>query len=355
MASIRSSERKDGSTAHRVFFRHDGRQTCYTFESLNAAETFRTAVEQLGSAAAIALHRLERAPRGEHGVTVTEWVKEHIDHLTGAQADTVMKYRAYLANDITPVLGETPLNELTDRDIARWIKGMTGSPKTIANKQRFLSSALAAAVGKHITVNPAAGARLPRGEKREMVFLTSDEFDKLLTAVTEHWRPLIEFLVASGCRFGEATALRPGDVNRAEHTVRISRAWKYSPDTGYIIGAPKTRMSIRTINIHPALLDKLDYSHKWLFVNRAGQPIRIHGFGRRVWRPALERAGIDKTPRIHDLRHTCASWLIQQGVPLPVIQQRLGHESIETTVGTYGHLDRRSHQAAADVMGKLLS
>jgi integrase len=57
-----------------------------------------------------------------------------------------------------------------------------------------------------------------------------------------------------------------------------------------------------------------------------------------------------RRPRIHDLRHTCASWLIQAGIPLPVIQQHLGHESIEITVGTYGHLDRRSAQAAAEVM-----
>lgn len=207
-----------------------------------------------------------------------------------------------------------------------------------------------------MAANPAAGARLPRTERREMVFLSRDEFAILVAAVTEPWRPLVEFLVASGCRWGEATALRPGDVDRAAATVRIARAWKYSPGTGYIIGAPKTRKSVRTINIPKPLLGRLDYSNDWLFVNRTEGPIRIHGFQSRVWQPALKRAepDIGKRPRVHDLRHTCASWLIQAGVPLPVVQQHLGHESIETTVGTYGHLDRRSAQAAAEVIGKLL-
>ena len=64
------------------------------------------------------------------------------------------------------------------------------------------------------------------------------------------------------------------------------------------------------------------------------------------------KAGLTKSPRVHDLRHTCASWMIAAGVPLPIIQQHLGHESIQTTIGVYGHLDRRS---AADAIGSALS
>ena len=68
------------------------------------------------------------------------------------------------------------------------------------------------------------------------------------------------------------------------------------------------------------------------------------------WKPARGKAiaaGLTKSPRVHDLRHTCASWMIVAGVPLPVIQQHLRHESIQTTIGVYGHLARRGAQAAA--------
>lgn len=119
---------------------------------------------------------------------------------------------------------------LSSDDIARWVKVMAekgSSGKTIANKHGFLSSALNAAVrAGHIPSNPAAGQRLPTSERADMVCLTREEFAKLLAAVTEPWRPLVEFLVASGCRGGEATALRPSDVDRKAGTVRITRAWK---------------------------------------------------------------------------------------------------------------------------------
>lgn len=150
-------------------------------------------------------------------------------------------------------------------------------------------------------------------------------------------------------------------------TVRISQSWKQGAD-GYRLGSRKTKKGVRTINVPKSVLDKLDFSNEFLFVNRAGGPVRAQGFFARVWVPALKRAwpsvdGEDEPvkggskvlrPRIHDLRHTCASWMIQAGVPLPVIQQHLGHESIQTTVAVYGHLDRRSMQAAADAIGRAL-
>jgi len=57
---------------------------------------------------------------------------------------------------------------------------------------------------------------------------------------------------------------------------------------------------------------------------------------------------------VHDLGHSCTSWMIAAGVPLPIIQQHLGHESIQTTIGVYGHLDWRSVQVAADAIGSAI-
>ncbi len=202
-----------------------------------------------------------------------------------------------------------------------------------------------------------------------MVCLSKEEFSRLLTSVTEPWRPLVEFLVASGRRWGEVTALRPSDVDRAAGTVRITRAWKRTYDRGgYEIGPPKTKKSVRTVNMPKAVLEKLDYSGEYLFTNRAGRPIRHNGFHDRVWQPAVKRVWpsvdadgklIDKAklpprPRVHDLRHTCASWMVVAGVPLPVVQAHLGHESINTTISLYSHIDRRSMQTAADVIGQAL-
>lgn len=368
MASIRRRPRADGSICHAVLYTIDGRQSSLPFDSPKAAEAFRQAVEVHGAARALAMHGIDSAPRRLDyisGVTVTEWLEHHIAHLSGVERRTPAEYRGIVKKDIAPVLGTIPLAQLTHEDISRWLEAMRdagAAGKTIANKHGLLSAALNGAVrAGHIASNPAAGARLPRTERPEMRMFTPDEFAALSAEFPDYWRPMLRFLVASGARMGEVTALRPRDVNRPKSTVHIGRAWKRNPG-GWEIGAPKTRMSVRTLNVPKAILDDLDYSHEYLFTtpgtgNRgAGGPVRPINLRRSVWYPALLRAKISEPrPRLHDLRHTCASWMIADGIPLPVIQRHLGHESIQTTVNLYGHIDRRSAQAAADAIGKLLS
>lgn len=367
MASIRTDTRADGTTAHRVFFRHNGRQTCLTFDDPSMAEVFRGAVDRLGAARAMELHRIDRAPRRDYTneLTVQQWLTRHIDHLTGVRQGTIDAYRGYVRNDVAPVLGHIPLAELNEEDIADWVQALEddgAKPKTIANKHGFLSGALAAAMPKHIKSNPAAGRRLPQGDgdAHEIMFLTRDQFALLLAEVTEAWKPMIEFLVAAGCRLGEATALRPDDVDLKRSTVRIARAWNRS-NSGYAIGPTKTKRSKRTITVSAAVLAKLDLTGDWLFTNpgrgrkNAGGAVRPINLRRNVWYPAVEKAKLDPAPRIHDLRHTCASWMIQGGVPLPVVSRHLGHESIQVTVDVYGHIDQTSAAAAADVIGDMLA
>jgi integrase len=373
MASIRMRNRKDGTTYYSVLYRQDGKQSSLSFDDYLTASRFCEQANKFGVQNALAT--LKDADLTSQ--TVEQWITHYLDHLTGIEPETVKKYRAYLRNDIGPFLGDIPLAALSSDHVKLWLKdmgepdedGQQPSAKTIRNKHGLLAGALAAAVPKHVAANPCHGIRLPRWTRPEMVFLTPAQFDRLLGAVTAPWRPLVEFLVASGCRWGEATALRPQDVDRGVGTVRIFRAWKEGAGE-HRLGPPKTAKSIRTINVPISVLDKLDYNHEFLFTNRAGGPVRSHGFIRRVWAPAVNRAwpafsedGQPITdpavevlrPRRHDLRHTAASWMIQRGVVLPVVRDHLGHESIQTTVDLYGHLDRRSMETAATAMADALA
>ena len=342
----------------------NGKQTSSSFDDHREAVDFQTLANRLGAAKAIEIWRI-RQPADE-GHTVASWCNHHIDDLTGVNQATRNKYRSFVVNDIAPSnIGPLPLSAVTNHDVAGWLNSLQGSAKTAANKHGFLASALNAAVrAGHISANPSEGNRLRRDEPSEMVFLTHEEFALLHSCVSEHWKPLVEFLVASGCRFGEATALKPGDINLTEGTVDIRRAWRYVVGEGFELGPPKTRRSIRTIDVAAVTLARLDMSGEWVFTNSGkGQrgdhgPVRGPNFHTNVWVPALDRAkdkGMTKRPRPHDLRHANASWLIQAGVPLPVIQRHLGHESIQTTVDRYGHLDRRSSRVVADVIGKALA
>lgn len=375
MASMRARVRRDGTEYYSVLYRLQGRQASTSFNDFASASAFCHLATKFGPDNALATLKVDTTLST---LTVEQWLGHHIEHLTGVDPNTVDKYRAYLRNDIAEPLGSIPLAALTRDHVARWIKAMDTpnakgrrpSAKTITNKHGFLAGALNAAVAaKHIPANPCTGMGMPKDDDpREMTFLTHEQFALLHSKVTAPWQPMVEFLVASGARWGEAAALRPGDVNREDGTVRISQSWKQGVG-GYRLGSTKTKKGNRTINVPKTVLDKLDYSHDFLFVNRTGGPVRAQGFFARVWRPALERAwpSMDQNgqpvkdqstvlrPRVHDLRHSCASWMIQAGVPLPVIQQHLGHESIQTTVAVYGHLDRRSMQAAATAIEQALA
>ena len=118
----------------------------------------------------------------------------------------------------------------------------------------------------------------------------------------------------------------------------------------------KTSASRRTIII-PAFLVDLLAAHlkrapesEFVFSTKDGRPIRRSNFRQRVWMPAVKRSGLDAKLRFHDLRHTCASLLIEQGAHPKEIQARLGHSSITTTLDRYGHLmPSLGHQLAVDL------
>ncbi|OCB15131.1 tyrosine-type recombinase/integrase [Mycobacterium intracellulare] len=376
-ASVRKRPRKDGTTTYSVSYRLDGIQSSLPFDNEAHANALVALIKAHGSERALAMHGIQPARRRRPGrdtsvLTVATWIDRHITALSGVERKTLAEYRRYLTRDIEPTLGQVPLASLRRSDITAWVNQLRedgASGKTIQNKMGFLSGCLNAAVRDgHLPANPAIGIRLPRTVRREMCFLTHAEYELLRAAFTERWHPLLDFLVATGARFSEATALSPADVDRHNHTVRINKAWKRIPEgaTRYELGQPKTRRSNRTVDVPADLLDSLDYTGKWLFTTTAGGPIRIYSWRTNVWVPSLAKAKtpdpdhpdrpfLTKPVRIHDLRHTAASWLLAAGVPLIVVSQHLGHEDTSVTSKIYGHLDRTAGKAAADVMGTLLA
>lgn len=362
MASIRTRSRHGGQLAYSVLYILDGRRTSVTFDAEDDAQKFKTLVDTVGARRAMEAWGIGDTPKASRpsGPTVADWCRQHVEQMTGVSQKHLDDSSRYVRRDIEPFFGDLPLAAITEADVARWVKHLEAignKAKTIKNKHGFLSSALGRAVPKYLDANPAAGRKLPRDsgdDDHEMRMLTRADFDKLLLATTEYWQPLIEFLVASGARWGEVSALRPSDVDRETCTVRIRRAWNHS-SAGYKIGPVKTRRSRRDIRVPAAVLDKLSYAGEWLFVNRDGGPVRYAGFRHRVWDPAIARAGLDPAPTPHDLRHTCASWMLNAGVPPSVVSRHLGHESISITVDIYGDVDQASAQLAADAMNTLLT
>ena len=362
MASIRVRTRTDGSIYSQVRYRIKGQESSVSFDDHTAAVAFKKRCDDIGPAEALRLAGIEQSTHNE--ITLAEWCTEYCDHLTGIQDESINRYRAYIRNDLGDI-GGMPLSAVEDTTIKRWIKAMKdsgASAKTIKNKHGFLSGAMNGAVAAgRINRNPCEHTKLYRSDTDEMVFLEREEFDLIHSHMTDRWKPLFVWLVCTGTRFSEATALTINDVNVDQATARINKAWKYST-TGRVLGLTKSRKGQRTINLPPQALEILDLSRDrtaLLFPTESGGRISAQLAWNKGWGPArrkaIEKDGLEKNPRIHDLRHTCASWMINAGVSLPIVQAHLGHESIQTTMDRYGHLDRNAGKTAAAAIAKMMA
>lgn len=196
----------------------------------------------------------------------------------------------------------------------------------------------------------------PNNVPANRVFLTPSQRAALISAAQDlAWNLYLEFMLATGIRWSESLALTAADfdLESIPATVRVDRAWKRTP-SGLRIGLPpKTQKSRRIISLPAHLVPRLRASGaehvrgKFMWQGASGGPVKEAWFRKCVWGLIVERAGLEPVARIDDLRHTHASMLLAANVPIHVVQQRLGHESIQTTVNVYGHLVPEAGMLAA--------
>jgi integrase len=392
MAAVVERRRKDRSLAFQVRWREDGTWQSETFATRRAAQRFAFDVEAaghrwppgwtpgLGFATAIAPEQVV-AP-----TTFTELAERYLDTRTGVSSYVLRRYRRMVCR----LGGHFALvADIDDQAVARWVRAMLdagAAPKTIANYHGLLYAILGYGVRKGVLVaNPCADTQLPKltsvdaeGEPLTC-FLEPAEFELIAEAMCAasayDWRPpgrrgarpknqieaggiayredrdLITLAVHTGLRWGEIAGLRVGDILIDERLLSVKRALKRDGDLRWVVGPPKTARSRRTISLAPSLAEMLRPhlegrpAGEYVFTNIDGGPRWQTNFYRDRWQPAValaRRRGLTKSPRFHDLRHTHVAWLVAANTPLPKIQQRLGHESIQTTIDVYGGLLRQS-------------
>lgn len=403
-----AKRRADGTVAYKLPFRlvPGGQVTTETFETYADAERFGRLVDKVGGQAARDI-RTASTISAMDVPTLRTFLETVLADVASASArGTAPEYRRIAERTWLPALGDLPVDAITRDAVIRWVttqratetqrskakraraiaaqrtdptvvvpEPVTYSPKSIRNAQSLLSQVLASAIKRgHITVNVAEAVPLPTDhEHDEMVTLTENEFVLLHAQIPTHYQTLVALLFSTGLRWGEATALTPGDLGLDAPTpyLRISRAWKKDAtgSSGYL-GSPKSRRARRTISVPSQLVPMLRAAAKgkaagdMLFTTPAGTQIGQPHFHERVWTPALARAAtpddpgaprLTKHPRIHDLRHSHASLMISRGMDLLTLQRRLGHESLKTTGDIYGHAMPDSLASAATMAGITLS
>lgn len=341
--------------------------TSATFATRPEAERFVRDVEDRGVGWALAEYRRERD--GLDSPTLDTWAEKHFAALTNSNPATVEKYRLIYARHWSPTIGNKRLAELTRSHIATALNQIGGADQTRKNRWGVLTHILKSAVAEGlIPRSPHHGIKLGRRtehEDTEHRYLTIAEFSAILRATPGHYRPLVLTLAGTGMRWGEAAALLVGDVDLEAATVRVVKTVRADPTApgGKTVGPVKTKRGRRTItlpaNVVTVLAEVMNGRKpgERLFTGPNGGRVEHSNFYRDAWqRQALPGSGIDKPwPRVHDIRHSHVAWLIAQGTPLPVIQARLGHEKITTTIDTYGHLLPDLQRAAAEAANVVLS
>ena len=273
---------------------------------------------------------------------------------------------------VYPTFGDRPLSAIRRSHIEAWSKRLTDTlaPATVRGLHRYLSGILAAAVSDRLLASsPMVGVGQPKREvRRGVVPLSVDEVLRLADAVPDRWRAAVLLAAGTGMRQGEVFGLTVDRIDWLRRTVRVDRQLVLLPGAPPTLTPPKTEASVRTIPLPRVVVDALA-AHLaaypagpggLVFTSPEGQPQRRTAFSARVWRPAVQAAGLDRYDdgegaTFHDLRHHYASLLIRFGESVKTVQARLGHASAAETLDTYSHLwpdsDDRTREAVDAALG----
>ncbi|MCX5066962.1 site-specific integrase [Micromonospora lupini] len=342
------------------------------------------------------------------GVSLQEWLETYLETVASRRCDptTVTGYRTYMRNYVYPVAGKVRIDRLTPEHIDRIYLAMQDAGRaqaTIVQTHRILSRALEVAYRRGMTPRNAAKVieDAPKAKRREMQALTEAEALAVLTAA-ERIRNSARWSVglAIGLRQGEALGLRWSYVDLDAGTMDVfwqlhRRPFEHgcgSPATcgrkragncpqrkqrlrtgeqpiagGLILKAPKgsgkatipipselvaeLRRHREVQELEKVMAEGAYATHDLVFADVDGSPIDP-ARDWAEWKSLCKAAGVPDLP-LHGGRHTAASLMIAQGVPIEVVQEVLRHSAIQVTRG-YVHVASDSAKAATDRMGATL-
>ena len=290
------------------------------------------------------------------------------------KASTVSIYETAFRLYLLPAFGQKDLSGITREEVKNLTYDLLAKGKTRSTVKNVLAPIREmfnhAIEDGHVTFNPALRvlrrSRTEEGEQKEKAsFLTREELGVLLRTGQEHfpdYYPFVSLLARTGLRLGEAVALQWGDLDLTGRFVEVRRTMVYRtltlPKSGKARRVDLSRQLTDTLKA--LLLERKKETLKkgwgevppWVFTTETGNLLDPDNFRGRVWYKLLAKAGL-RHIRIHDLRHTFASLLIQNGESLAYVKEQMGHHSIKITVDTYGHLVPGGNRQAVDKLDGL--
>lgn len=280
------------------------------------------------------------------------------DKGTRLKERSIMTKRTLIETKIIPYFGEKSMNEITAVDIIKWqnlLMKQEYSPTYLRMIQNQLTALFNHAERFYdLRDNPCKKVdKMGRSNAKELNFWTKDEYEVFLETFAEGdemYRLIFQMLFWLGCRVGEVLALTASDIDLEKGTVSVSKTYFRRNKTDYIT-SPKTESSNRKITI-PKFLEGeikeyLDRQYELAPEDRIF-PITDRAVQKKM-KQKTEETKL-KPIRVHDLRHSHIALLIEKGLQPLVIAQRVGHDSVNTTMNIYGHLYPNKQKEVADLL-----
>ena len=303
---------------------------------------------------------------------IEQWLE---NHKVSIRSKTYHRYKGLSDKYIIPRLGDTDLNDLHPQNIEWFYAGLLADGVGIRSV-RLCHSILHCALEKAITYgwitrNPAHGVTLPKYKPAEMQVWDDGQVSLfLIAAESSHYKALYHIAITTGMRQGEIIGLQWSDLDLNRGTIQILRQIQRVRGQGWSFVEPKTRKGRRKIILGEGSLHALRFhkeqqritvevagerwqDHNLIFPNSIGNPMDPSKL-RLDFNRLLGKAGLPKI-RFHDLRHTAASLMLNNGVP-PIVGSRvLGHSKPSITLDLYGHLYHEMLGEAAKIMDELVT
>lgn len=274
------------------------------------------------------------------------------------RASTMSTKEHMIRTKVLPYFGKMKISDIKATTVRQWQNQLMGEGyaetylKAINNQLCTIFNYAVKYYG--LKENPCHKAgSMGRKHAKEMQFWTKDEYLKFAAAIAD--KPQIhaafQVLYWCGIREGELLALTKDDIDFEEKTLIVNKSYQRIGGQD-IVTEPKTPKSNRVIALPDFLCEELQDYISHIYDGERIFPLNKHVLYREMIRGSNE-GGVKKI-RVHDLRHSHASLLIELGFSPLLIAERLGHENIETTLNTYSHLYPHKQGELAETLDSLL-
>jgi len=296
-------------------------------------------------------------------ITVQDWIVKWMDIYKSRtlKKKTIENYNSAANNYIIPNIGNIQLQKLTALDIQGLINKLIDkqiAPSTIKYMFTVLSASINQAIRNNlVSKNPCADVKTPKISRNAIKTFSVEELKQFLAQAKEHYLyPSFLILATTGIRRGECLALKWKDINFDTGILTISTQIIESRTYGNIIDTPKTECSIRKIPISSVIIDILSQYKKdnndWIAGTKNKTFVSPRNFNRAYYM-LLERAGLNHL-KLHGIRHSVATLLIEGNVDLKSVSLLLGHSTEGFTARTYIHPSQSMKKNAMDKISDLL-